>query len=406
MLTFGALGRIMGSMRRDLELALGDRLLSVINAGPAPATRAFAFVDPTTYNHQQTHSRELEAMASGPVAAATSSEVAMPGDFVTMEIVGVPVIVARDRQGQVHAMRNVCSHRGATVEKRPSGSTRIFSCGFHSWSYQLDGALRSVSNPSLYSTEECTQGLRPLPCEERHGIVWVIPDPEAPTVTTGEWLGYEADELLTELGLAEMTHHATVEYNLGCNWKLLTDGFLEIYHLKYLHRNSIAPYFPANLSTGERLGNHFVNWLPKNRLVKQLTEMPRDEWRVLDHLTGAVVLVPGTVVQWQAGHVELFSLRPDITDPARTTARLTMLVPADRADETELWDRNWERVCVTIPEEDFAAAEEVQRNINAGAVDKIRVGANEHLLIEHLTSVAARCTEVADALRAKSRVLI
>ena len=123
--------------------------------------------------------------------------------------------------------------------------------------------------------------------------------------------------------------------------------------------------------------------------------MSRDQWQVLDHLTGAIVLVPGTVIQWQAGHVELFSLRPHPTDPARTTARVTMLVPADRAGETALWDRNWERVCVTIPDEDFAAAVDVQRNIDAGAVDEIRVGANEHLLIEHLAAVRARCKDVA-----------
>jgi hypothetical protein len=68
-----------------------------------------------------------------------------------------------------------------------------------------------------------------------------------------------------------------------------------------------------------------------------------------------------------------------------------MLVPADRADETELWDRNWERVNVTIPDEDFAGAVDVQKNIDAHAVDAIRLGANEHSLRAHLDAVAARC---------------
>ena len=88
--------------------------------------------------------------------------------------------------------------------------------------------------------------------------------------------------------------------------------------------------------------------------------------------------------------VELFSLRPDPSDPTRSTARLTMLVPGDRADEIELWDRNWERVNVTIPDEDFAAAVDVQRNIDAGGVDELRVGANERFLLRHLEAVRAR----------------
>ncbi|MEQ9162642.1 MAG: SRPBCC family protein, partial [Ilumatobacter fluminis] len=85
--------------------------------------------------------------------------------------------------------------------------------------------------------------------------------------------------------------------------------------------------------------------------------------------------------------VELFSLRPHPTDPTRTIARLTMMVPADRIDETELWQRNWERVCVTIPDEDFAAAVEVQANIDAGAVDTLRIGANEHGIARHIEAV-------------------
>lgn len=375
-------------MQRDLELALGDRLRALVDDGPAPAEAAFTSLDPAAYTDAATHRSEVAAIAASPVAALASSELADCGSFVTTELTGVPIIISRDRDGAVHAMRNVCAHRGATVETRESGSARIFSCNFHSWSYELDGTLRAVTDADLYSTEPCTQGLRQLHCEERHGIIWVTPDADAAPESVADWLG-DVDDLLRELGLGDMVHHDAIEYPLECNWKLLTDGFLELYHLKYLHRSSIAPYFPANLTATQPLGNHFVGWLPKNRLVKELTEKERDDWQVLAHLTGAIVLVPGTVVQWQAGHVELFSLRPDPVDPTRSTARLTMLVPAERAGETELWERNWERVNVTIPDEDFAAAVDVQRNIDAGGVDELRVGANERFLLRHLEAV--RC---------------
>ncbi len=374
-------------MQRELELRLGDELSEVVKRGPAPAERAATSLPVGVYTDADRHRRELASIAAHPAALVASTEVASPGDYVTVDAGRTSIIVTRDRDGQVHAMRNVCAHRGATVVTSESGSGRILSCGFHGWSYELDGSLRSVADASLFSNTPCTRGLQTLPCEERHGIVWVTADPTAPERSVREWLGDDVDALLTELGLGEMTRHASTEYDLGCNWKLLTDGFLEIYHLKYLHRNSIAPYFPANTTKVSRSGDHFVNWLPKNRLVKQLTEVDRDDWEVLAHLTGAIVLIPGTVIQWQAGHVELFSLRPHPTDPSRTTCRLTMLVPGDRADETELWDRNWERVCVTIPDEDFAAAVDVQRNIDAGAVSELQIGANEHALCDHLAAV-------------------
>ncbi len=127
-----------------------------------------------------------------------------------------------------------------------------------------------------------------------------------------------------------------------------------------------------------------------------MRERPRDEWRILDGLTMPVVLMPATVIQWQAGHFELFSLRPDPVDPTRTRCRCSMLVPADRADETELWERNWTRLCETIPAEDFAVAEQVQRNIDAGSAPSIRIGANEHMLVEHLRAVDRRLSAPGD----------
>ncbi len=374
-------------MRTEMDHALGDELLALAHAGSPPADRPPVEVDVDVYVDPDRHARELAAIAAHPVAAVASSELAEPGSFVTAELAGVPVIVSRDRDGVVHAMRNVCAHRGATVVTEASGSSRIFSCGFHGWSYELDGSLRAVADRDRFSNEPCTRGLRPLACEERHGLVWVTPDPDAEAVSVEAWLGAELDELFTELGLPAMVHHASTEYDLGCNWKLLTDGFMELYHLKYLHRNSIAPYFPNDLTLNKRFGDHFGGWLPKNRVLRMLEEEPRDDWRVVDGCTAAFTLMPGTVVQWQAGHVELFSLRPHPTEPNRTLCRLTMLVPGDRADETELWDRNWERVCVTIPDEDFAAAVDVQRNIDAGAVEVLQIGFNEHNLIDHLAAV-------------------
>ena len=377
-------------MERHRELQLGDEIAALIADGPAPATGPATEVDTTAYTDPERHAREVDAIRAHPVAAVASSELAEPGDFVTMELIGTPVIITRDTDGSIRAMHNACAHRGMTVEERSSGSARLFSCPFHGWSYRLDGSLRAVADRDLFSTEPCERGLTQLPAEERHGVVWVTPAPTAQSPTdVAAWLGESMDQLLADLGMGGMVNHVVEEHELACNWKLLTDGFLEIYHLKYLHRDSIAPFFPANTMLQESSAPHYVGWLPKSRLARDLAEQPRDRWQVLAGLTGAVVLVPGTVVQWQAGHVELFSLRPHPTDPARTTTRLTMLVPAERAHETDLWDRNWERVCATIPAEDFAAAVDVQRNIEAGMVTELQIGANEQALLDHLDAVEA-----------------
>jgi len=378
-------------MSRARELAIGDAIAALAAAGPPPADGPADTLPVEIYTDPARHADELAVMRLRPVALAASSELGEPGAFVTARAAGVPVIATRLADGTVAAMVNSCRHRGATVEPRECGSTRIFSCQFHGWSYELDGSLRSVAEPSTFSTVPIDGGLRELAVEERHGIVWVtVGVPAGNALAVADWMGPELDELVEGLGLADMVAFTSTEFALDCNWKMLTDGFLETYHLKYLHRNSIAPYFPSNLMVArsyEGTETHVGGALPKNRLLQQFAELPRDQWRILDHLTMALVLVPGTVLQWQAGHVELFSIRPHPTDPGRCTCRLTLLVPADRLDEDELWKRNWERVCATIPGEDFRAAEDVQANIDAGAVTELRLGGTERAIAAHLASL-------------------
>ena len=372
---------------RAFELDLGDRLVRLATDGIPSASEPSARLATDVYTSPERLLNERRTMARRPAAAVASSEIASPGDFATLRLGDVPVIVTRERDGRAHALVNVCAHRGNTVEHRPCGSARLMSCRFHGWSYNLDGTLRAASDARLFSTTPAVGGLQRLRCEERHGLVWVTVDPGSDPLTVRDWLGVELDDLLAGLGLGAMVCHAAEDHDLGCNWKMLTDGFLEIYHLKYLHRNTIAPYFPAHAVVYSRYGDHLLAALPKNRLWRELPNTPRDQWRILEGLTMAIALVPGTVIQWQAGHVELFSLRPDPHDPTRTSCRLTMLVPAEQAHDTDLWDRNWQRVCETIPAEDFAVAEEVQGNINAGVVASLQIGANESLIFEHLAAL-------------------
>jgi hypothetical protein len=92
------------------------------------------------------------------------------------------------------------------------------------------------------------------------------------------------------------------------------------------------------------------------------------------------------VINWDAGQVEVFSLRPNPKHPGQTLVRLWLAVPAERADQTDLWDSTWAGVLEVISE-DFTAAEQVQRNIETGVADELLIGANEELLLEHMALV-------------------
>src|SRR5579872_5482868 len=70
---------------------------------------------------------------------AHESEIPKPGDFVTRQMGGDPVIVSRDSDGQVHVLLNVCRHRGRKVCTEDAGSSSHFRCGYHGWTYDSGG---------------------------------------------------------------------------------------------------------------------------------------------------------------------------------------------------------------------------------------------------------------------------
>ena len=67
-----------------------------------------------------------------------------PGDYLTITIAGEPVIVLRDRDGQLRALSNVCRHRMSTLLEG-LGNVRAIVCPYHAWTYNLDGALRGYA---------------------------------------------------------------------------------------------------------------------------------------------------------------------------------------------------------------------------------------------------------------------
>ena len=116
-----------------------------------------------------------------PLVAAHSSEIAT-GQVLACDTFDVPVLIARDAEGVVRAFLNVCRHRGMRlVDAGDSAHSRAsVVCPYHGWSYRLDGRLRHMLHAEAF--DACPAGARDLvqlPCEERHGLVWVVPDAHA-----------------------------------------------------------------------------------------------------------------------------------------------------------------------------------------------------------------------------------
>ena len=134
-------------MEAKTQISLVKRALAHVEARTTDADteRGPTTLRAAAYLGEERLAREQERIfRSLPLAVAHSSMLEAPGDFVTHDLSGAPLLVVRGDDGQVSAFLNVCRHRGTRVEQLPCGSgKKAFVCPYHSWSYARDGRRRS-----------------------------------------------------------------------------------------------------------------------------------------------------------------------------------------------------------------------------------------------------------------------
>jgi choline monooxygenase len=161
-----------------------------------------------------------------------SAQVRQPGDYFTAELAGEPLLLGRDAGGTLRGFYNVCRHR-AGPPATGAGSRKLFRCGYHGWTYGLDGAL--LNAPECEGVEDFRAeefGLVPVQAAEWGGLVFVNLDAKAePLLKALRELPRQAARYdLSRLRLVERR-----EYVMECNWKTYIDNFLEGYHLPSVH---------------------------------------------------------------------------------------------------------------------------------------------------------------------------
>jgi choline monooxygenase len=131
-------------------------------------------------------------------------------------------------------MSAVCRHRAGPVA-RGRGRRRTLACGYHGWTYGLDGRLaRAPEMEGVHGCDLASVRLPPFPAEAFGPYVFVCLDPGAPTLLEGlEHIPRELDALGIELGA--LRRYAARDYEVACDWKVYVDNFLEGYHLPAVH---------------------------------------------------------------------------------------------------------------------------------------------------------------------------
>lgn len=361
-------------IRHALELLRGettDTVDAVVDMTPSE------FSDPI----QAQQERDL-IFGRVPSIVAHSSEIARPYDFMTVRMPRNNVIVVRQKDGSVKAFVNACRHRGAMLEENEKGRCRVFSCPYHRWSYDPDGSLRMVTFESTFGEiDHAEHGLVELPCEERHGFVWIIDRPNV-SIDVAAWLGPEVDHSLADYHLDELVCFRSAGFDQPTNWKILQDAFLDSYHVQYAHPNTAGKVIHTNTMAFEDFGRHCRFIAPRKSIDRWLEEDPGE--RNLDsNVIETHFLLPNSTLLHQPDHFQLLTFRPHPTDP--TTGRMeqrVIVTPVEKSGMEEdhwnqLWEKNWQILLTVLHNEDFPLLRGAQAALTSADAGGLVLGRNE-----------------------------
>jgi len=254
---------------------------------------------------------ERHIFAAEWLCAGRADALAEPGDYLTMEIAGEPVIVLRDRDGALRAMSNVCRHRMSTL-LTGRGNARAIVCPYHAWTYNLDGSLRGAPAMTLnegFCREEIA--LPQVRCVDWQGWIMVTLNPDAPP--PAERLA-EVEALVGHLGMARYRETFREEFRWATNWKVLAENFMESYHLPACHHGTIGGASKLEemvCPEGHAAFNY--HWIVKNDSVPLALAHPSNT--VLQgqdrRITWLLAIYPALLITLTPGYFWYLSLTPD-----------------------------------------------------------------------------------------------
>lgn len=233
------------------EHVMTSKLIELINVDErdkvTAALESAWTLPPPAYTDARVFSEEVENIfLKDWMCVARTEQVSEKGDYLSVDLPDLPLVLTRDLDGTLHALSRVCIHRAMPIVEG-HGSARRFVCPYHKWTYELDGRLRSapmMQGAAEFEAKECR--LPELQLEEWNGFIFVNassdPAPLKPQIS-----GLQA--IIGNYDFEALRIVDTLHYPSPWNWKILIENFMEAYHHVGTHKDSLEAAYPARASS-------------------------------------------------------------------------------------------------------------------------------------------------------------
>src|SRR5262245_23367496 len=292
---------------------------------------------------------------------------AVPRRVVAAEVAGESVLVTRDADGVLHAVYNVCRHRGSQLcpPEASARDARSLRCPYHSWTYALDGSL--LKSPHATVDDADAFALHPVGVEVWQGFVFVHLTP-ADARQLAEQVAHPA-EALRNYGIGELVAGHVLTYDVAANYKVLLENYNECYHCGPVHPelSRLVPSFAgggSDLDWDHGIPHREGAWTFTMSGTTTRAPLPGLDEHERSRHKGDLAY-PNLMLSASADHVAAFVLHPRAVDRTEVVctllfAREAVADPAfDPSDAAELWD--------LVNLQDWAICESVQRGMSSRA---------------------------------------
>ena len=313
-----------------------------------------------------------------------TEQLARPGDFFTCHLGAVPVVVARDNDGQVRAFVNVCRHRGSELVRDACGNRKTLQCHYHAWTYNLDGSLRAAPG-SKDEAGFCKEDfpLFSLPLETWGPFLFVNPDRQAAPLA--QVLGNLPQIVeATGLPLSQIRRRVRRTYDIAANWKVVVDNYLECYHCPIAH-----PAFSDLIDLDQYHVTEYEYFSTQGGPVKSAASGKEHLYEIGEGVQAGfyAFLWPNFTLNIYPGpgNVSLNLFLP--VDVNRTLAIYAYCF-ADAVGEAE--ERDFVQFIDQVQQEDVVLCESVQRGLRSGYFDQGRLMLSRENGLRHFQKLAYR----------------
>ena len=328
----------------DIYRIIDKKKLEVVNK---PISKAHGLPNECYTNKEYTLIERKKLFEDKWTVIGTASSLPKAGDVKPFDLLGLPLLIVRNKKDKIKVFHNVCSHRGVKLVDIPGNIRNLIRCPYHSWSYTSDGEL--VATPHIggmnkHHSSKFDKSKSNL--KEIKSYVWldlIIVNISNNQIPFEKYIK-PLDERWSKFWISkdrELINHANdfgyFKLKAKCNWKFAIENYCESYHLPCVHPglneySKIDDNYHIQGLPNRFAGQGTTNYNPKFKGKEKFPSFPN--WpKNKENIAEYVALFPNVMLGIHKDHYYAYWLEP--IDHENTLEHMEIYYVGEKAAKSE-----------------------------------------------------------------------